>query len=60
MKKKKVLSVLQVIGALLVALLMLLPLIYGVSTSFKTEKEIYKFRPIFCLSSHRLRAIGRC
>ena len=47
MKKKKVLSVLQVIGALLVALLMLLPLIYGVSTSFKTEKEIYKFPPDF-------------
>lgn len=47
MKKKKALSVLQVIGALLVALIMLLPLIYGVSTSFKTEKEIYKFPPDF-------------
>ena len=51
MKKKKVLSVLQVIGALLVALLMLLPLIYGVSTSFKTEKEIYKFPARFSASA---------
>ena len=47
MKKKTMLSVLQVISALLVAAVMLLPLIYGVFTSFKTEAEIYKFPPDF-------------
>ena len=47
MKKKTMLSVFQVIGALLVAAVMLLPLIYGVFTSFKTEAEIYKIPPDF-------------